>query len=124
LLTVRVYVTGMTVKVAVTPLAAFIVTTHWPVPAHAPLQPVNVEPAEAVASSVTSAPDARLALQVAPQSMVPAGTLATVPVPVPALLTVRVYVTGIVWPAKLVGDRSAMLPSRLREWVPSVGIAP
>ena len=36
--------------------AAVIVTVHAPVPVHAPLQPVNVEPAAGVAVSVTTVP--------------------------------------------------------------------
>jgi hypothetical protein len=43
-------------KVAVTDFAAFMVTVHVAVPVHAPLQPVKVEPAAAVAVSVTAAP--------------------------------------------------------------------
>ena len=42
-------------NVAVTDLAAFMVTVHAPVPVHAPLQPVKVEPGAAVAVSVTKA---------------------------------------------------------------------
>jgi hypothetical protein len=43
-------------NVAVTDFAVFIVTVHVPVPVQAPLQPVKVEPAAAVAVSVTEAP--------------------------------------------------------------------
>src|SRR5438552_4662390 len=82
--TVRVKV--CTVKVAVTVVAAETVTTHVPVPEH-PLQPVKVEPAAGVAVSVTAVPLEKLAEQVAPQ-LIPAGELVTVPLPVPALLTV------------------------------------
>ena len=50
--TVRAYV--FSVNVAVTDLAALIVTTHVPVPVHpAPLQPVKVEPVAGVAVRVT-----------------------------------------------------------------------
>jgi hypothetical protein len=52
---------------------------------------VNVEPAVAVAVSVTIVPEANDAEQVAPQS-IPAGELVTEPEPVPALLTVSVCV--------------------------------
>jgi hypothetical protein len=43
-------------NVAVTPCAALIVTWHAPVPAHAPLQPANTEPAPGVGESVTVEP--------------------------------------------------------------------
>jgi hypothetical protein len=43
-------------NVAVTDFAASMVTAQFPVPLHAPLQPVNVEPAAAVAVSVTEVP--------------------------------------------------------------------
>jgi hypothetical protein len=46
------------VNVAVTAAAAFIVTTHGPVPVHAPLQPVNVDSPTGVAVSVTAVPAA------------------------------------------------------------------
>ena len=75
-------------KVAVTALAADIVTVQVPVPAHAPLQPVNDDPADGTAVRVTEVPVANEAEQVAPQLM-PAGDEVTVPVPVPAFVTVR-----------------------------------
>src|SRR5207253_1191692 len=76
-----------TVKVAVTVVAAESVTAHDPVPEHPPpLQPVKMEPAAAVAVSVTVVPLVKLAEQVTPQ-LIPAGELVTVPLPVPALLT-------------------------------------
>src|SRR5437773_3784240 len=80
------------VKVTVTVVAAEIVTTHDPVPEQPPpLQPPKVEPAAGAAVSVTAVPLAKLAAQVAPQSM-PAGELVTVPLPVPAGVTVRAKV--------------------------------
>src|SRR5438132_10525657 len=80
------------VKVAVTVVAAETVTTHDPVPEQPPpLQPLKIEPAAGVAVSVTAVPLAKLAAQVAPQVM-PAGELVTVPLPVPAGVTVRVKV--------------------------------
>ena len=45
---------GPEVNVAVTACAAVIVTTHEPVPEHAPLQPLNVSPEPGVAVSVTT----------------------------------------------------------------------
>src|SRR3954467_10411223 len=59
-----------------------------PVPLQFPLQPVNVDPAAGVAVSVTWVPAVNVDEQVAPHEM-PAGLLATVPVPLPALETVR-----------------------------------
>ncbi len=44
------------VNVAVTVLAASIVTSQAPVPEHAPPQPVNVEPVAGVGVSVTTVP--------------------------------------------------------------------
>jgi hypothetical protein len=75
-------------KVAVTDLAAFIVTVHPPVPVQSPDQPANSDPAAAVAVSVTDAPCANECVQVPPQS-IPAGELETLPDPVPLLDTVK-----------------------------------
>src|SRR5437870_1208879 len=84
--TVRVKV--WSAKVAVTVVAALRVTVQVPLPEQPPpLQPLKVEPAVGVAVSVTAVPLVKLAEQVAPQVM-PAGRLVTVPLPVPALLTV------------------------------------
>jgi hypothetical protein len=57
------------------------------VPLHDPLQPVNVEPVAGVAASVTLLPKFSVAAHVAPQSILPAGTLVTVPLPVPTFVT-------------------------------------
>ena len=90
LLTVKVKLLVVVLKVAVTPSAALMVTEHVPVPVQpAPLQPANVEPVAAAAVSTTTCPLVKLAEHVAPQ-LIPAGLLVTVPVPVPALRTVRV----------------------------------
>src|SRR5436309_8496074 len=81
-------------KVAVTVVAVETVTTQVPVPEHPPpLQPLKVEPAAGLAVSVTAVPLVKLAEQVAPQ-VIPAGELVTVPLPVPAGVTVRVKVWG------------------------------
>jgi len=76
-------------KVAATFLAAFIVRTQVPVPEQSPDQPAKVEPAAADAVNVTTVPELNAAEQVVPQSM-PAGTLVTVPEPVPDLEIERV----------------------------------
>ena len=92
-LTVRlviVAVGGRSVKVAVTDLAASIVTRHAPVPEHAPDHPVKLEVAAGVAVSVTTVPVSNEAEQVAPQ-LIPAGELETEPVPLPLFDTVSVY---------------------------------
>ena len=73
-------------KVAVTVVSAASVTLQV-APAQAPPKPLNVEPAAGVAVKVTRMPSAKAAAQVAPQAM-PAGALATVPVPAPASCTV------------------------------------
>ena len=68
--------------------SADIVRVQVPVPVQPPLQPVNAEPASGVAVNMTEVPLPKSAAQVAPQ-VIPAGALVTVPVPVPALETVR-----------------------------------
>src|SRR5512139_3914011 len=79
-----------TSKVAVTTLAASIVSVHGPVPVHAPLQRVSMAPVLAVAVKVTTVPTANVSLQPAPQSM-PAGLLVTLPLPLPIVATVNVW---------------------------------
>jgi len=70
------------------------VTVHVEaVPQLATLQLAKVEPEAAVAVNVTWVPDGKLELQV-PGQLIPVGALVTVPVPVPALLTVNV---GVAW---------------------------
>src|SRR5262245_240721 len=73
-------------NVAVTVRAALIGTVQvLAVPAQAPLQPVNVEPAAGAAVRVTAVPDESDIEHVVPQLM-PAGELVTVPLPAPALV--------------------------------------
>ncbi|HBB96987.1 MAG TPA: hypothetical protein DC054_16535 [Blastocatellia bacterium] len=60
-----------------------------PLPVQAPLHPLKVEFAPAVAVKFTTVPSAYVAEHVAPQ-LIPAGELVTVPVPVPVRLTVSV----------------------------------
>src|SRR5438046_7659741 len=87
-------------KVAVTVVAADIVTVQGPVPVQPPpLQPRKTELAPGVAVSTTTVPLAKLAVQLAPQLMSP-GVLVTVPVPSPLGLTVSAK-TGVKVTAKL-----------------------
>src|SRR5207253_3581355 len=82
-------------KVAVTVVAALRVTVQVPVPEQPPpLQPAKMEPAAGAAVSVTAVPLVKLAEQVAPQ-LIPTGALVTVPLPVPAGVTVRVKVWSV-----------------------------
>jgi hypothetical protein len=55
-LTVTLRVKDCRSKVAVTDCAALIVTVHGPVPLHAPLHPVKLDPEAALARSVTGVP--------------------------------------------------------------------
>lgn len=81
--------TWTALKLAVAVLAAFMVKVQvLAVPVQAPDQPVKFDPAVADAVRVTLAFRLKLAEQVAPQ-LIPAGELLTVPVPVPALVTVN-----------------------------------
>ena len=74
--------------------AAVMETIQVPVPVQAPDQPEKVDPADGEAVSVTEVPELYEAVQVAPQEM-PAGLEVTVPLPVPALVTVMVYDTRV-----------------------------
>jgi hypothetical protein len=57
-----------------------MVTWQLPLPVHAPLQLVKLQPAAGVSLSVTDAPPSKLALQVTPQ-LIPDGVLLTEPLP-------------------------------------------
>src|SRR5678815_5903549 len=85
--------TVVTPKVAVMPPAALIESVQVGMAAQPLLQPVKVEPAAGVAVKVTSDPVVNDAEQVAPQSM-PAGALLTVPLPLPAFVTVSAKDSG------------------------------
>jgi hypothetical protein len=77
-------------NVAVTVCAAVIVTEQPAVPEQpAPVQPAKVEPSAAFAVNATAWPLAKLAEQVGWHE-IPAGALDTVPVPLPASVTVKV----------------------------------
>src|SRR3990172_3684400 len=79
-------VKGLILKAAPTFFAAPMVTVQVPVPVQAPLQPAKVLPLTGVALRITFVPLAKLAKQVAPQSM-PVGLLLTKPEPAPDLAT-------------------------------------
>src|SRR5258706_383983 len=89
LVTMRVLTSGANVAVAV--FAELMVTWQVPVPTHAPLQPVNTEPAVGTAVKVTTVPTLKLNEHVAPQ-LIPGTSEVTVPVPLPVLITVSVCV--------------------------------
>ena len=65
------------------------VTTHVPVPLHAPVHPANALFASLLAANVTWVLLAKLAEQV-PGQLIPAGLLVTVPVPTPLRVTATV----------------------------------
>jgi hypothetical protein len=81
------------VNVAVTLVAALIVTLQDVVPEQAPDHPVNVEPDAAAAARVTLIPLVNPCEQVEPQE-IPTGELVTFPEPLPALDTVNVNCEG------------------------------
>jgi hypothetical protein len=109
-------------NVAVTDVAAVTVTTQVPVPEHPlPVQPANVEPSAAAAVSVTAVPLAKFAEQVVGQ-LIPAGALVTVPVPVPAGLTVSAKL--FVLPPKLAVTAVAAVIVNVQVPVPSQLFAP
>ena len=75
-------------KVAVADRLAFMVSVQTLVPLQAPDQPTKYAPFPGVAVSFTTVPAANDAVQVGEQVM-PAGLLVTVPVEVPAKVTVN-----------------------------------
>jgi len=74
-------------------LAAFITTLQVDLPVQAPDHPEKNAPLPGVAVSVTAVPALNEALQVGEQ-LIPAGLLVTVPVEVPANVTVSSYVVA------------------------------
>ena len=72
-------------KLAVTERSADSVTAHEPVPAHAPPQPVKLDPAAATADRVTEAPPGHVVEHTCGWAAAPhctaAGELVTVPAP-------------------------------------------
>jgi hypothetical protein len=63
-----------------------MVTLHPLVPVQFPAQPAKKDPLLAVAVNFTFVPEAKLAAHVGAQ-LIPAGVLTTVPVPLPARVT-------------------------------------
>ena len=80
-----------TSNVAVTVLSESIVTVIVEVPLAAPLQPTKELPDCANTDNVTTVPVSKVAV---PAPLIPAGELVTVPTPVPALTTVKLYLVG------------------------------
>jgi hypothetical protein len=88
---VRVRAYCIFVNVAVTDLAASIVTTQLPVPLHPdPLQPVKVDVPSGAAVRVTPVPLSNDAEQIPPHR-IPDGLEVTLPPPVPLFVTLRAY---------------------------------
>jgi len=77
------------VNVAVTLVAPLSVTSHVPVPEQGAPQPANVELLPGVAIKVTVAPGVKNCEQVPVAQLRPAGLLVTVPVLVPASVTLN-----------------------------------
>jgi len=76
-------------KFAVTVRATFISSVQVLFfPEQAPLQPLKLDLLAGVAVRITDVPVLKSVVQSVPQ-LIPAGALVTVPVPVPALLTVN-----------------------------------
>src|SRR3954447_20642775 len=88
---------GSLAKPALTSRGRSMTSLHSPSPAHAPDHPVKREPGLGVADRTTGSPRLKAAVHVVPQSSA-AGTLVTVPSPVPPRVTAtsiwrRVFVT-------------------------------
>ena len=83
--------TGLRSNLAVTSLAADIVTSQTPVPVQAPLHSTNSEPGSALWESVTLVPSSNSFSHSEPQTTLgeTGEVLSTLPVPVPVFLTLR-----------------------------------
>src|SRR5882762_2918599 len=127
--------TGLSVKVAVTDLAASIVTSQvGGTPLHAPDQPEKTEFTDGVAVRVRTVPRLYGSEQSAPQA-IPAGLELTVPTPLPAVVTVssRVGTTVVVKVAvtdfarsivtSQVGDAPLHAPDQLEKTEFAEGVA-
>ena len=79
---------GISVKVALTALAAVIESVHVLVPVHPPVppHPVKVDPALGVAVRVTEVPEVKAELVQFAVQLKPEGDDETVPEPVPAFV--------------------------------------
>ncbi len=82
---------GFFLNVPVTLFAWVMVRVHGPVPAHAPPHPRKVEPVSGIAVSFTDVLAPKAAWQLVEQSS-PAGEESILPVPLPVLVTLSVYV--------------------------------
>src|SRR5262249_44272583 len=102
---------GVRVKVARTLRVWVMLTMQGSVPLQpSPLQPVKVEPLAAVAVSVTLVLKSNAALHVAGQ-LSPTGEADTVPLPVPAWLTVRVTCWKVIAKSPPPPNRSPEVPA-------------
>ena len=66
-----------------------------PVPLQSPPHPANVAPEAGISVSVTAVPVENVADWVPVVTLIPVGELLTVPPPVPARVTMRVFVVGV-----------------------------
>jgi hypothetical protein len=121
--------THRALKVALTERASDMLRVQLPVPEQAPDQPANLERAEATAVSVTAVPCPKACAQVAPQ-LIPAGLEVTVPLPLPALVSVSVLslsnLAVAVWSAPIVSVQEPLpeqAPDQPRKDDPAAGVA-
>src|SRR5207245_2485067 len=106
--TVKGNVVGLVAKVAVTDCAALMVSAPLPLPVHAPVHPVPVQPVRAAAFGVSCPGRVKRSLPVALR-LIAAGLLVTVPLPVPAFVTVKGKVVGLV-PTFKITEALELLP--------------